>query len=110
MARVGLHGTGEDEGYLRHYQDTIARARSLEGIEPFLSDDELTDLREIYPDERRWVWGSEPDPDRLPQNDPKVKNWKWLVDGTPVRFMVLPKTRLFFHIFDPMAPVATDLD
>lgn len=85
MARVWLHGTGEDEGY-DHHQDTIARARSLEEIEPFLSDDELADLEEIYPDRQFWVWGSEPNPDRSPQNDSKVKSWSRLGIGEPVLF------------------------
>lgn len=44
----------------KHYVDTIENTKSLSSISQFLSDKELNDLKEIYPQEQVAIWGVTP--------------------------------------------------
>lgn len=76
---------GVNEG-LDHYQDTIARSRSIDEIESDLTGQKIADLREIYDDGQFWVWGIAPNPEKSPWNDKKVNSWRRLAPGEPVLF------------------------
>jgi len=52
-----------------HYVDTIENAVDFSRLKPFLSNNELSRLKEIYPEERCYIWGVTPGGNNKPSWD-----------------------------------------